>query len=324
MNKRIKPPALRACIKKRISQGMDDDDAEHVCRHIDVATSNYPITQPSLPMGTQVQADEDIASSPGPGWTSRGTNIGTDRVVKPDALSAANDWARAQKRPLGKKDWVAWQNHAQRLGLDPDAMDTGWRTIMGRPEQVELAAVATLKKIFGESVSWRGYGAPSMPPDEPRIGPEDIQPWQAAHEKKKRKKINSDEITSMGERISVNIKTHQAPQVGNARGVAQDANENPGFGFRTWSARMVFEMAQKLIGLYPLAKPAEILAMAIRKSGVLTSELTPEDDKMLMMAIDWAQSGAPKTNVRTGGTPGGPFRSTADSHFGNPRGTFGL
>ena len=170
MNKRrIQPPALRACLKKRISQGMDDDDAEQVCRHVDAATSSYS-NQPHLPVSSQVQADENIASSAGPGWTSGGTNIGTDRVVKPDPLSAANDWARAQKRPLGRKDWVAWQNHAQRLGLDPDAMDTGWRTIMGRPEQIQHAAVATLKKVFGESVSWRGYGAPSMPPDEPRIG----------------------------------------------------------------------------------------------------------------------------------------------------------
>ncbi len=90
------------------------------------------------------------------------------------------------------------------------------------------------------------------------------------------------------------------------------------------AASKVFEKAQQLIALYPLSKPAEILGMALRKAGVLTSELTPEDDKLLKMAIDWAQNGPSRTNIRTGGAPGGPFRSTGDSHFGNVRGTFSV
>ena len=314
---------------------MDRDDAEDLCRHVDAMVTNIPGQPPLLPFASTT---ENIAASPGPGWRSQGTNIGTGAVVKQDPVSTANDWARTQKRRLSRKDWPAWQEHARRMGLDPDEMDMGWRTVMDRPEQVQASALDTLKTVFGEAGSmapgspggsgagWRGYWGPApgtvsgqkpanQPQPEDEIHPEDMQ----KQPKKKKKQLGET-----SGRLGVNIKTHQAPQIGNAKGQAQDANENPGFGFRTWSARMVFEMAQRLIGLYPLMKPEEILGMAIRKSGVLTSELTPEDDRMLKMAIDWAQNGAAKTNVRTGGAPGGPFRSTADSHFGNPRGTFGL
>lgn len=313
-----KLPAFRACIKNRLSQGHDRDDAEDLCRHVDATITNIK----GLPLGPQSQADENIASSPGPGWTSGGTNVGTDRVVKPDTLTVANDWAHAQRRALSKKDMPAWREHGQRMGLDPEALDVGWRTIMGLPEQVEAAALATLRTVFGESVAWRGYWVPlkqmvdpnkrvTSPHPEKEPKPEDMQ-MRERRAQQVRKRIG------LGERVSINVKTTQAPQDGNARGTAQAANENPGFGFGTWSARKVFEMAQNLIPLYPLSKPAEILAMAIRKSGVLTSELTPEDDRLLQMAIDWAQNGPARTNIRTGGTPGGPAR------FTGVRGTFGL
>lgn len=311
---RAKSPALRACLAKRVSQGHDRDDAEDLCRHVDAAIDNVK----GLPLAPQTQADENIASSPGPGWTSGGTSIGTGAVVKPDTISTAKAWAQSQKRALSKKDLPGWQEYGKRMGLDPEAMVMGWKTIMGLPEQEQAAALATLRTVFGESVSWRGYWVPLKqmidpnkrevsPRPEKERKPEDMQVRERA--KKLRKRLAE---------VSVNVKTTQAPQVGNARGQAQDANENPGFGFSTWSARKVFEMAQKLISLYPLLKPAELLAMAIRKSGVLTSELTPEDDRMLQMAIDWAQNGPARTNIRTGGTPGGPAR------FTGVRGTFGL
>ena len=378
-----KTPAFRACIKDRISRGHEAEEAEDLCRHVDAATSNYPLSIPKQPFDSTSETDESIASSPGPGWTSGGTNVGTDRVVKQDPNSVANAWAHAQKRQLTRADIAGWKEHAVRMGLDPDEMDAGWRTIMDRPEQIQSAAMATLKTVFGseftskyqseteaqdramkdilvrgkkpagmtETVSWRGYSAPSMPPCTPpymapcdppegEMQPQNIQPWQTNKRRKEREKNQSkgrsfnnsspDPKTTppivgpMGERISVNVVTAKAPEVGNARGQAQDANENPGFGFSTWSARMVFEMAQRLIGLYPLLKPEELLPLAVRKSGVQATELTPEDDRMLKIAIDWAQNGSAKTNIRTGGTPGGPYRSTADSHSTNPRGTFSL
>jgi hypothetical protein len=316
--RRVKTPALRACLKNRLGQGKDRDEAEDLCRHVDAATSP---AEPPMSFMPSAQANEDMSASVGPGWRSGGANLGSGRVMKPDPVSTVNDWVRAQKRPLSRKDWPAWQEHARRMGLGPEDMDTGWRTVMDRPEQVQLAALATLKKVFGESVSWSGYWVPQpgllggqkrVTSSRPELE-RDPANMQVRETKKKKKKL--------GERISVNVKTHQAP-FGNEPESTPTAN--PGFGFRTWSASLVFEMAQRLVGLYPQSKPEEILAMAIRKSGVTSTELTPEDDKMLKMAIDWAQNGAAKTNVRIGGTPGGPLRSTGDGHFGNPRGTFGL
>lgn len=122
----------------------------------------------------------------------------------------------------------------------------------------------------------------------------------------------------------MSVKTHQAPQVGNTKGQAQIANQSPSFPFRTASAEKVWATAQQLILLYPMSKPVEIMEMAFKESGVQHHELTPEDKHLLQMAVEYLQNGTPATNVRTGGTPGGPFRSQGDGHSLGIRGTMGM
>jgi hypothetical protein len=179
------------------------------------------------------------------------------------------------------------------------------------PSSYELAALATLRTVFGEAVSWSGFWAPTQALLDPNTN---IDPQM---EKKKSKKRSQESINVMS------VKTHQAPQVGNTKGQAQIANQGPSFPFRTASAEKVWSTAQQLILLYPLSKPGEIMGMAFKESGVQHHELTPEDKHLLQMAVEYLQSGTPATNVRTGGTPGGPFRSQGDGGR-SPRGTMGL
>lgn len=90
-----------------------------------------------------------------------------------------------------------------------------------------------------------------------------------------------------------------------------------GFPFRTASAEKVFREASRLILLYPELSPSEILRMAVEKSGVSQVELTPEDEQLLLISVQWLQTGPARTDIRIGGTPGGPFNST-DRSGGTP------
>jgi len=329
-----KMKALKKCLRKKTSQGVDPGDAEYLCRHVDGVILNVQ----TLPLEPGAE-EASPASSPGPGWLSRGTNIGTDRVVNPDPVSVANAWRGAQKRTIGRKDWQGWKEHARRMGLDPQAMETGWRVIGGprREGAMPESVFDDLRSVFMEISSpgtagsgraaYGGYYVQFAPGEAPKKRVVSPRPEDEERPEKMQRRENKSKKQPLGERVAVSgpqIKTHKAPEVGNARGQADLANQNPGFGWRTWSAKMVYEMAMRLLPLYPDKNAGEIIGMAIRKAGVLTTELTPEDDRMLKMALDWAQNGPAKTNIRTGGTPGGPFRSTGDSHSTNVRGTFSV
>jgi hypothetical protein len=426
-------PALRACMKKRQSQGLTRDEAEALCRHMSPPESspgNFKVKTDVSPVAT-----ENNASSPGPGWTSGGTSLGTDRVVKSDPHATAVSWAKNMGRKITGKDKQAWTTAAKGMGvMDPDDQEAGWehlmadpniraestghetfRTIeaMREPTSESAAALATLKKVFGEASSWSGYWVPlkqMVDPNKREVQPKarpfvDRQPKvtekihhadklqakvagetakelsakaNAKSEKAFGKQAHIDAAMShkaaassnarardmftsikdhgsalkhqlalahhngqaefhraradrvpdrdVHERVSVNVVTPQAGEIGNARGQAMDAAQDPGggYGFYSWSANRVYDMALRLIPLYPLKSPEELIGMAIQKSGVLSSELTPEDDQLLKIAVAYAQNGPPKTNVRTGGTPGGPFRSQDDGHYMGIRGTMGI
>lgn len=268
------------------------------------------------------------ASSVGPGWRSQGANIGTGAVVEPDTKEIARDWAKS----VGTRDRKAWDEHATRMGCSPEAIEDGWEFLqrrdngqeesaaqatfakiraMRQAEDTDPAAIATLKKVFGESTSWTGFWVPTQALLDPNTNTD-------PKIERKKSKRRSESINVMA------VKTHQAPQVGNARGQAQIANQDPGFPFRTSAAKQVWDTAQQLILLYPTNNAGEILSMAVRESGVLATELTPEDEQLLKMAVEYLQNGAPPSNVRTGGTPGGPFRSQGDGHSLGIRGTMGL
>lgn len=470
---KLPTPALRACLKKRLSQGYNRDEAEAMCRH--AQASRAPGGDFRLKTDTSPVATENNASSAGPGWLSRGSSLGTDRVVKSDPRATAVSWAKNMGRKITGKDKQAWTTAAKGMGvMDPDDQEAGWEHLMADPNiraeaaeatyqtieamrkagpedhlalatlkkvfegvgewnepEVEVTPVvesappvaapqpvsedvtATLKTVFGESVSWSGSWVPLkqmiggnkrevQPKARPfvdrqpkvtekihhadklqaKVAGETAKELSAKADAKSEKAFGKqahidaamshkaaassnararDMFTSIKdhssalkhqlalahhngqaefhraradrvperavhERVSVNVVTPQAGEVGNARGQAADAMQDPGggYGFYSWSANRVYDMALRLIPLYPLKSPEELIGMAIQKSGVLSSELTPEDDQLLKIAVAYAQNGPPKSNVRTGGTPGGPFRSQDDGHTLGIRGTMGL
>jgi hypothetical protein len=289
--------AFKKCLRKKQAQGQSFDAAGDLCRHVDPAYNPAPL--PLKAAESKTVQEVGPASSVGPGWRSQGANIGTGAVVYPDPKEAADAFLKATPAP--SKDRKAWEMYADRLGVSPQGVDLGWNYIQSHHE--ENLARATLKKVFGESTAWAGSWVPLknlIDPNKREVQPKD-KPFKDKQPKVQPEEPIPEAIAVMG------IKTHQAPQVGNARGQAIQA-QDPGFPFGTWSAKKVWEMAQQLVSMYPLKNPAEILAMAIQKSGVLTSELTPEDDQLLKMAIDFLQNGPARTNVRTGGAPGGPGR----------------
>lgn len=97
-----------------------------------------------------------------------------------------------------------------------------------------------------------------------------------------------------------------------------------GFPFGTESAKKVWEKAQKIARQDPDAKESVVLQQAMDAARVPPIDLTPEDLRILDLAIHWALSGKstetpPKSNARIGGTPGGPFNSAgADRYLAKP------
>lgn len=85
--------------------------------------------------------------------------------------------------------------------------------------------------------------------------------------------------------------------------------------YRTGAAERVWEVARDLISKYPELNERGILKLAIEKSGIPPLELTPEDWRLLEMAIEWEKNGTQYvTPLRIGGSPGGPFRASEYGH----------
>lgn len=111
-----------------------------------------------------------------------------------------------------------------------------------------------LKAVFGEATSWSGFALPN-------IHQMKIQP-------------------------STGPASMRAPK-------GAGWGETAAFPFHTASAEKVWKEAKKLIFKHKTAGTNEIVRMAIDASGVLGVELTPEDAKLLSMAVDWARNGPP-------------------------------
>lgn len=73
------------------------------------------------------------------------------------------------------------------------------------------------------------------------------------------------------------------------------------FPFHTEVAGRVWDSAKKMILKNKLAKPLEIIRLAMDHSKMQSGELTPEDVRMLELAISWAQNGPPSAVSRAGG-----------------------
>lgn len=70
------------------------------------------------------------------------------------------------------------------------------------------------------------------------------------------------------------------------------------FPFHTEVAGRVWDSAKRMIQKHKTAEPLDILRLAIDDSKMTVSELTPEDAKLLELAISWAQNGPPPTVAR--------------------------
>lgn len=70
----------------------------------------------------------------------------------------------------------------------------------------------------------------------------------------------------------------------------------PSWPFRTQSARTVWEAAEGVFNEHPDWMTYQVIQEAFRKSGIHSSELTPEDYSILSMAARW------KTTVLRGET----------------------
>lgn len=112
----------------------------------------------------------------------------------------------------------------------------------------------------------------------------------------------------------ISIQQPEAPVDGKGGG---GGSGGTGFPFRTAAAEKIFQKASRLILLHPELNAHEILRRAIEDANVKNSELTPEDEQLLLIAVQFLQNGPARSDVRTGGTPGGPFRST-DRSAGTP------
>lgn len=94
---------------------------------------------------------------------------------------------------------------------------------------------------------------------------------------------------------------------------------SPAFGFRTKSAEEVWTYAQKVAEAHPKEASPAIISKAIEQSGIPVSELTPEDMKLLDMAVNWYLAGkingteSPKTPPYGGNNTSGTQDNFPDS-----------
>lgn len=92
--------------------------------------------------------------------------------------------------------------------------------------------------------------------------------------------------------------------------------------YRTQTAEVVWKHASKLIPDHPEMNEADILKKAVEVSGVDPLDLSPEDWRLLEIAIEWRKNGAAwQKRPRIGGnTPGGPYNSWDMGHYLRKRG----
>lgn len=77
----------------------------------------------------------------------------------------------------------------------------------------------------------------------------------------------------------------------------------PSFPYHTEVAALVWRTAKSLYTQYPELDDRALLKLSIETSNVSSLQLTPEDWRLLEMAIQW---------LRNGPTPGANVRSSAD------------
>jgi hypothetical protein len=87
------------------------------------------------------------------------------------------------------------------------------------------------------------------------------------------------------------------------------------FPYRTQTAVMVWKHARELIPKHPELDEGGIIKRAIEESGANPLDLSPEDWRLLEMAVEWRKNGIKGITLpRIGGAPGGPYNSWWQGH----------
>lgn len=94
------------------------------------------------------------------------------------------------------------------------------------------------------------------------------------------------------------------------------------FPYRTETAEVVWKHLRDLIPKHPELDEQGLLKRAIEVSGVDPLDLSPEDWRLLEIAIEWRKNGSAwQKRPRIGGsTPGGPYDSWGMGHYLPKRG----
>ena len=124
-----------------------------------------------------------------------------------------------------------------------------------------------------------------------------------------------------GQRSSGAWRGYSAPLGGAQIAAPGNRDLQQPWPYRTESAEVVWRHAVKLISAYPAMNEQMILQKAVEDSGVSTLDLSPEDWRLLEMAIEWKKNGLQGIKKpRIGGAPGGPFDPREYGHELGKRG----
>jgi hypothetical protein len=243
-----------------------------------------------------------VEGSMGGGWKLRTGYTGTGAVVFPDSDKAAKDFLNSLQRPITARDRTGWFTYASRIGMANDVAERVWATLTKPSLRPKLSSglVKEFEDVF-EGVSWTGHGGHPASPLGMKMRHGGFRneppPTQSSQKHKGYTDIQQKSPTMGGKR----------------------SEPKPSFPFHTKAARDVWAKAEELIGLYPLENPTQLLKRAMSDQEISPlMDLTPEDEKLLRMAIDHAQNGPPKSLSRIGGAPGGPFNSSNPKTRGAP------
>jgi hypothetical protein len=308
-------PSQRArCVSAYLDKGFTREEAERICsKYPDDApkpkSSPKPKTAPTVATWTvavgstsekpnfwkRTKTEQSMAAMGGRGWRLATGNLGTGAVVFPDPAQSASDFATALGRPVKASDLDGWREYARRLSIPEKAAESAWRAVVKAAQKPLKSALEDLRAVFGEEL-----GAMAVPvtriftPKMTHGGPQIEPPPNGTVKKIK------------------DLKKGDPPEPPPDPGVP--SAPEPSFPYHTKEAGKVWKAALALVDLYPTEGPADILKRALSKAGVKGIEITPEDEKLLQMAIHFAQNGPPRSLSRIGGMPGGPFDSTGYGH----------
>lgn len=113
---------------------------------------------------------------------------------------------------------------------------------------------------------------------------------------------------------------YQAP-LGAAQPLAPSNKDWSPFGYRTETAEVVWRFAKDLIPKHPEMSERQVLQRAVQNAQVNPLDLSPEDWRLLEMAIEWYKNGLTGMKMpRIGGMPGGPYDSWRMGHWLKKRG----